>query len=200
MRSSIQGRSRTTGFSLIEVLVALVVLSFGLLGMVGMQAMALQNNREARLQSVAVDLARELAEMMRGNKDVSMLATANPYVGNFSGTALAPATKSSCLSVGSNCSDTTEVARAEITEWLARVETNLPGARVTICPDSAPYNPAGLPQWACTSNAATDVMVVKIGWSRMSTNASAATQDRVIRANDDSQPGVILTVTAGSTT
>lgn len=198
MRSNIQRRSRTTGFSLIEVLVALVVLSFGLLGMVGMQAMALQNNREARLQSVAVDLARELAEMMRGNKNISTLGTANPYFGDFSGTSLAPATRSSCLSIGSGCSDTTEVARAEMTEWLARVESNLPGARVKICLDSAPYSATGLPQWPCTSNAATYVMVVKIGWSRLSTNA--ATQDRVIRSTDDNEPGVILPVTAGSTT
>lgn len=62
-------RTRTSrGFSLVEVLVAIVVLSFGLLGMVGMQAFALQANREARLQGQAAVLARELAEMMRGNK------------------------------------------------------------------------------------------------------------------------------------
>ena len=41
------------GFSLVEVLVAIVVLSFGLLGMVGMQAFSLQSNREARLQGQA---------------------------------------------------------------------------------------------------------------------------------------------------
>ena len=43
------------GFSLVEVLVAIVVLSFGLLGMVGMQAFALQSNQEARLQGQAAD-------------------------------------------------------------------------------------------------------------------------------------------------
>lgn len=198
MRLSIQERRGSSGFSLIEVLVALVVLSFGLLGMVGMQAVALQNNREARLQSVAVDLARELAEMMRGNKDIATLSGANPYVGDFSGTPLAPATASSCLSTG--CSDTTQVANAEMTDWLARVEANLPGARVMICPDSAPYL-AGLPQWTCTTGAANDVMVVKIGWSRLSTNTAA--QERNIRTNaarDDNRPGVVLPLTAGSTT
>lgn len=80
MRLSNQGLRRAAGFSLIEVLVAIVLLSFGLLGMVGLQAAALQNNREARLQSAAVDLARELAEMMRGNKDVAALTSANPYL------------------------------------------------------------------------------------------------------------------------
>lgn len=74
-----------TGFSLVEVLVSIVVLSFGLLGMVGMQAAALQSNREARLQSSAVVLVRELAETIRGNKVEGIKPTAsNPYIGSFS--------------------------------------------------------------------------------------------------------------------
>jgi type IV pilus assembly protein PilV len=196
----IQKLRRASGFSLIEVLVAIVVLSFGLLGMVGLQAGALQNNREARLQSVAVDLARELAEMMRGNKEVAAQTTGNPYVGDFSAKPLAPAAPSSCLSVGSSCADRTQVAHAELTEWLARVDANLPGARVTVCRDSTPYDAAGLPQWACTADAGTDVFAVKIGWSRLSTDATA--KDRSIRATGtsaDNRPGVILPVTAGST-
>ncbi|GAC1355126.1 MAG: hypothetical protein NVSMB34_08010 [Variovorax sp.] len=85
------------------MLVAIVVLSFGLLGMVGLQAAAMQNNRDARLQSTAVNLARELAEMMRGNKNVALLATANPYLGDFSTSPLAPAAPSYCLAAGSVC-------------------------------------------------------------------------------------------------
>lgn len=201
MRSSILGRNPTSGFSLIEVLVALVVLSFGLLGMVGLQATALQNNREARLQSVAVTLARELAEMMRGNKDVAMLTTANPYLGDFSSSPLAPADPSSCLSLGSSCTNTADVAKAELTDWLARVSDSLPGARVSICADSAPYSSSGLPQWACTAGGGTDVIVVKIGWTHLSTKASE--QDRHIRTTStsaDNRPRVVLPVTAGSTT
>ena len=50
---------------MVEVLVAIVILSFGLLGVVGLQAAAIKNTRDARQQSVAVVLARELADMMR---------------------------------------------------------------------------------------------------------------------------------------
>jgi type IV pilus assembly protein PilV len=201
VRSSIQRRRRASGFSLIEVLVALLVLSFGLLGMVGLQAMALQNNREARLQSVAVDLARELAEMMRGNKNVALLDTSNPYVGDFSSSPLAPAQVSSCLSVGSSCASATLVANAEMTDWLARVDANLPGARVKICSDMAPYTSDGLPQWACNAGAMSDLLVIKIGWSHLSTNAEQ--QNRTIRAtatSSENRPGVIVPVTAGSAT
>ena len=38
--------------------------------MVGMQAGALQANREARLQSIAVGLARELADMMHPHPSI----------------------------------------------------------------------------------------------------------------------------------
>jgi type IV pilus assembly protein PilV len=68
---------RSRGFSLLEVLISMVILSFGLLGMVGLQAAALQANRQARIQATAGSLAHELAEMMRGNKDVGLLTAAN---------------------------------------------------------------------------------------------------------------------------
>lgn len=191
-------RSPSSGFSLVEVLVAIVVLSFGLLGTVGLQAMALQNNREARLQSVAVNRARELAEMMRGNKAVALLSVANPYVGDFTGSPLAPANPSSCLNPGSSCASPLVAAKAELTDWLARVDADLPGARVTICPDSAPYDSDGLPRWACAAGAPTDVIVIKIGWSRSSTDSSL--RDRTLRADSkspDNRPGLIVPVTAG---
>ena len=207
MRSSIQGLRGASGFSLIEVLVALVVLSFGLSGIVGLQATALQNNREARLQSVAANLARDLAEVMGGNKDVAMLATANPCLGDFSGTALtASSTTTNRLSIGSSCADNTAVARAELTDSPARVKESLPEPRVTICSDSAPYNDGGLPQWPCTPATAAavtnGVIVVKIGWSRLSTKV--ADPNRTIRVTDstntDNRPAVVLPVTPGRTT
>ena len=84
---------------MLEVLVALLGLSFGLLGMVGMQAASLQSNRDARLQSSAVLLTRELADMMRGNKSVSVKTSDNPYLGSFSSPLTSPH-PSYCLNVG----------------------------------------------------------------------------------------------------
>jgi len=46
-----------------------------MLGVVGGEAAALQSNKEARYQAAAVRFARELGELMRGNKDVA-IATA----------------------------------------------------------------------------------------------------------------------------
>lgn len=187
---------RQTGFSLIEVLIAIVVLSFGLLGMVGLQAASLQANRDARLQSAAIVLAREFAEMMRGNKAVALLSSGNPYLGDFSSSPLVPETSSYCLAVGSTCATAEATAQAELTEWLARVDTELPGARVSICRDSAPYDSTGRPRWTCTSDATTDVVVVKIGWTRAGTRRATAGTDTALDLA--TVPSVVLPVTAGS--
>lgn len=186
---------RPAGFSLIEVLVAIVVLSFGMLGMVGLQAASLQTNRDARMQSTAVVLAREMAEMMRGNKEVSLAAN-NAYLVAKVGHPLVSATPTYCLSVGSACADATSTAQAEVTDWLARVDAALPGATVAVCVDTQPYDANGLPQWGCTPSAAagaiiTDPIVIKIGWSRNSTKEGGITDKATI-------PSVILAFSPGN--
>jgi type IV pilus assembly protein PilV len=193
--------SKSKGFSLVEVLVSIIVLSFGMLGIVGMQAYALQANRDARLQSTATVLARELGEMMRGNQTVGVMAANNPYFGDFNTSPMAPATRGYCLNVGSTCADTIAVANAQMTEWLSRVDAELPGARVEVCFDSAPYTLAtGIPKWGCTAGSV-DVAVIKIGWSRGSTDRSAtgASAIREVRTGNSNPPSIVFTITSGST-
>jgi type IV pilus assembly protein PilV len=191
-------RQVNSGFTLIEVLVAVVVLSFGLLGMVGLQAASLQANRDARLQSTAILLARELAESMRGNKNVA-IKPANPYLGAFSAPSLTPAAPSYCLNAGAApCATPEDVARAQLTEWLGRVADQLPGARVSICADAAPFDGGGLPVWGCTPPTSINSgLVIKIGWTRpalrRATTAAESGLDLAVR------PSVVLPVTPGST-
>lgn len=192
------------GFSLVEVLVAIVVLSFGLLGMVGMQAFALQSNREARLQGQAAVLARELAEMMRGNKVVGAdpSTTNNFYVGTFTVDNLsmgANAAYCSGVNVANACATPADTAKAEMTDWLNRVNTELPGARVTICFDGVPYDSNGMPQWACTATGADEIAVIKIGWTRASTDRSQ-TGAGAIESASSNPPNIIFPVTSGNAT
>lgn len=55
------------GFSLLEVLISMVIIMFGLLGIAGTQMLAINNTENARYQGVATTLASSLAAMMRGN-------------------------------------------------------------------------------------------------------------------------------------
>ena len=191
--------TRSGGFSLVEVLVSIVVMTFGLLGMVGMQAAALKANREARIQSSAISLAKELADMIRGNKAIGVVTINNPYLGNFNSVPLAAASPSYCLSVrsGTTCADGTAIANSQMTEWLARVDAELPGARVTTCRDNSPYDSDGLPEWTCTSGA-DEVVVIKIGWTRGSTDKSKTGGTAFENVGDTgSRPSIVLPVTAG---
>ena len=59
--------SLTQGFTLLEVLIAIVVLSFGLLGMAGLQANGVKNTHSANLRTLAVHQAYDMADRMRAN-------------------------------------------------------------------------------------------------------------------------------------
>ena len=194
---------RHQGFTLIEVLVAIVVFSFGLLGMVGLQAAAMQANRESRIQSQATALARELAEMMRGNKNVAVLSSNNPYLGEFAVGSLSLASPVYCLAVSNatnGCSTAANVASAQMTDWLARVDAALPGARVSVCLDSAPYDSGGMPQWTCNATGANEIMFIKIGWTQGSTKRDATRADAfVLASGDGSRPNLVVPVTSGNT-
>ena len=55
------------GFTLLEILVAIVVLSIGLLGLAGLQALSLNNNQLAYYRSIASQQAYDMADRIRAN-------------------------------------------------------------------------------------------------------------------------------------
>ncbi|THF64666.1 type IV pilus modification protein PilV [Pseudothauera nasutitermitis] len=57
--------NKQTGSSLLEVLVAMLVLAFGLLGLAGLQATSVRSNHSAYLRTQATLLAYDLADRMR---------------------------------------------------------------------------------------------------------------------------------------
>jgi type IV pilus assembly protein PilV len=70
-------RKTQRGTTLVETLVALVVLSVGLLGIAALQMTSLRNNRGAHFRSQAQVLAYDIADRMRANRNVAL---ANQYV------------------------------------------------------------------------------------------------------------------------
>ncbi len=61
-------RRRESGFSLIEVLIALLVLSIGLLGLAALQAQGLRFNHDALVRTHATNLAYDIVDRMRANR------------------------------------------------------------------------------------------------------------------------------------
>ena len=69
---------RTRGFTLVEVLVSLVVLSIGLLGIAKLMLLSSHSNDSAYLRSQATDLAYEMLDYMRANTAQANIAL-GPY-------------------------------------------------------------------------------------------------------------------------
>jgi type IV pilus assembly protein PilV len=78
--TAVTRRRAQRGTTLIETLVALVVLSVGLLGIAALQIASLSNNRGAHLRSQAQVLAYDIADRMRANRNAALV---NAYVVNF---------------------------------------------------------------------------------------------------------------------
>jgi type IV pilus assembly protein PilV len=77
------------GFTLLEVLVALTILSIGLLGIAGLMMVSLKNNQSAVYRSQAAWLAYDIVDRMRANRGLALPAAgASPYSYTISSTAV----------------------------------------------------------------------------------------------------------------
>jgi type IV pilus assembly protein PilV len=181
------------GFSLIEVLVAIIILSIGMLGAVGMQAAAMQSNKETRNQSVAASFARELADKMRGNHAVAIKSAAadNPYLlaeTTLTGTATFVAPTENCFTTA--CSNAAAVATWDMADWQNRVQNTLPDPKIKVCFDKTPFAADGTAQWACTDDG--DITVLKMAWT------STSTDGKLQFTGGDIRPLIIVPLTAGT--
>ncbi|WP_225764128.1 type IV pilus modification protein PilV [Stenotrophomonas sp. Marseille-Q4652] len=68
IRRSSGPRRSVAGFSLIEVLIAILVLALGLLGYALLQTMNLRYTQSANYRTVATNLAHDLLDQMRANR------------------------------------------------------------------------------------------------------------------------------------
>lgn len=63
------GAKASRGFTMVEILVALLVLSIGLLGVAALQLTSLRSNHAAAMRSQATFLAYDIIDRMRANRD-----------------------------------------------------------------------------------------------------------------------------------
>jgi len=61
-------KTKQTGFTLLEVMIALVIFSIGLLGLAGMQAAGIRNNQISHTRTVASQLVYDMADRIRNNR------------------------------------------------------------------------------------------------------------------------------------
>lgn len=111
-------KQKSKGFSLIELLIALLVLGIGLLGILALQATSLQHNQSAYLESQAAFLANDILDRMRANK-----VNVATYKTDLTSSVSAPA----------NCASTTcspaQLVSWDLSQWKQLVASTLPSGR-----------------------------------------------------------------------
>lgn len=108
---------RQNAFTLIEVLVAVLVLSIGLLGLASLHGVSLKRSREAALRTQASLLAYEIADAMRANR-----TKAASYAGTYAADSCNP----------DLARDGSDVVADDIAQWRNHLACLLPGGRGAI--------------------------------------------------------------------
>ena len=122
LRHPIAGRVQ--GFSLIEVLIALVILSVGLLGIAAMVSVSMKSKNGSYLRTQALALSGAILDRMRANHAT---AVTNGYDGST-----APTSPTSCngtVAGGVNCT-AAQIAAMDLYEWHTEL-LNLLGSDAT---------------------------------------------------------------------
>ena len=145
-------RRGQAGCSLIEVLVTMVILSFGLLGIAGLLVSGVSNASGSEAMAKASQLAADMADRIRANPVVGISATSE-YITSYGDTpSSAPAS----------------IAQKDKKEWLEALAAQLPQGDGQITVDNATRKVIITERWssclgtlsdpdrtACTDNAAT---------------------------------------------
>jgi len=147
-----------TGFTLLEVLVAMVILVLGVLGAAAMTVTAIRNSQQSAARSTAVALAYEVGDMIRAYP---------AQIGKFVGvntTSSIGASNKTCYEVGGICAEDS-LAKNDLFEWSLRVtDGRLPGGNAAICRDTTNAVPSTPAAPAC-DGLATSPLVVKVWWT-----------------------------------
>lgn len=140
---------RDAGFSIVEVLVALVVLSIGMLGIAALYVESLRAGRTAVYRTQAVNLASDMADRIRANRtarDAYALAAAD-----------AP-TEQNCAPPTPQVCTPAQLAQDDMARWRAAIVDQLPG--------NGQQTPTGTIQVAAPPNAPlTRQYAIVITWS-----------------------------------
>jgi type IV pilus assembly protein PilV len=159
------------GFSMLEVLIAMLVIMIGALGIASMQLLAVTSTENARYQNVATMLGSSLAGAMQAN--VNFWGTPPPSITVIGTTNVGgPAATSATCEGPTNVCTGVVMASRDLRVWGKEVADSLPGGRaVIVCP--ALSSPA-----ICT---------ITVSWTQRNVSLSNATTDGSANGNSSYQ-------------
>ncbi len=114
------------GFTLLEVMIALMIFSIGLLGLAGLQASGMSSNKTADLRSTAIILAHDMSERIRANGRGSS-TDYDSITASFT-----PSTPGTNCVTSTGCTSQSLVSTWDIFEWKNNISNTLPGGKGSI--------------------------------------------------------------------
>lgn len=164
--------ARQRGFTMVEALVTVLIFAIGMLGVIGLQSLALASNSISSQRNSATVLALDMADRMRAN-----LAAVNGGAGT--GYDAAAAAAGACRSVYADAVSapaactSDALAADDLYDWEAQIQQTLPSGAGAVCIDSTPEDGApGAP--ACDGLGR--AYAIKVWWTqRAGQNETAAT-------------------------
>ena len=120
-----RGPRREHGFTMVEALVALVILAIGLLGIAALYLDSLRGGRTALYRTTAVSLASDLADRIRSNRDAGAA-----YTLAFGDDTMAADTT---CDAAPGC-DAPTMAETDLARWRERLVQTLPGGDAEVTP------------------------------------------------------------------
>ena len=111
------------GFSLVEVLITLVIMSVGMLGIAGLYVQSMQAGRTSMFRHNAVTLAGDVADRIRANPRAA-IAYIDPVGAN-----------NNCVLGGASCTPA-QMAANDILLWKTQAADTLPAGDVTVVFDN----------------------------------------------------------------
>lgn len=112
------------GFSLVEVMVALIICAFGLLGLAKMESLALSSTSVAGGRSLAAIEASSMAAAMHANRAYWGTSVAQP-VTTVDVSSLTPAVTPACTAAGA-CTTAQQMANYDVQQWANSLNSVLP--------------------------------------------------------------------------
>jgi len=121
--ASSRSTRRQAGFTLIEVLVALVVMAVGMLGIAGLYIESLRSGHMSISYTNAVTLAASMADRIRANAN-----GVGAYVGAAAGNGFAGTPANNCVNGNSDCT-AAQLALDDWFWWYENVKDQMPEGR-----------------------------------------------------------------------
>ena len=110
------------GVSLLESLVAILVMALGVLGILGIQMRTLADTQTGVRRAQAIRLIEDMGERMKANP--SALANLSSYVSNFAASPTVPSCASGCTAAN--------LATYDVAVWKRTVRESLPLGKASI--------------------------------------------------------------------